>query len=86
MTADFSNEDLANYLESIKDIGSVSVTKSGDCANLKWKIGWNTGGNKPALTVINYLISLYLNFINLNSIIFIYKIFRLIQVHYQLTD
>lgn len=51
MTTDLSNIDMANYLQSIKDMGPVTVTKSGDCANLKWTIEWNSGGDKPTLTV-----------------------------------
>jgi hypothetical protein len=48
---DFSDTDLANYLQSLEDMGTLSVTKTGDCSNLKWTVGWNSGGDKPALTV-----------------------------------
>lgn len=44
-------KDLVNYLQSTQDIGPVSITKTGDCANLKWTVSWNSGGDKPNFSV-----------------------------------
>jgi hypothetical protein len=51
LTADLTAKDFANYLQSSPDVGPVTVTKTGDCANLKWSVAWNSGGDKPSFTV-----------------------------------
>lgn len=43
---------MKNYLESLKDFGSVSVDRSKDCSGYKWNIKWTNGGDKPQLTIV----------------------------------
>ena len=38
-------------LESIEDIGKLTVTRSKDCGGYKWKIEWNNGGDQSEIKV-----------------------------------
>ena len=47
---------MKNYLQSLNDIGSVSIKRSKDCAGYKWNVKWTDGGDKKPLKVIFMLV------------------------------
>ena len=50
--ASVSAYELKSILESNFNIGKVSVSKEGTCAEAKWTVEWaTTGGDQPALEV-----------------------------------
>jgi hypothetical protein len=49
--ADADETTMRNYLQSLKEIGSVTVKRSKDCAGFKWTVKWESGGDKKPLTV-----------------------------------
>ena len=49
--ADASENTMRNYLQSLIDIGSVSVKRGKDCAGFKWNVKWANGGDKKSLSV-----------------------------------
>ena len=58
--ADVSAEKLKMNLESLPDMGVVDVSRSGDCADYKWRVKWDTvGGDRPTITFVSlpFLIS-----------------------------
>jgi hypothetical protein len=42
---------LTNYLQSLPNIGTLKVTRVGDCAGYSWGIKWNDGGAKPQINI-----------------------------------
>lgn len=51
IAADITSTGLKNYLESLKDIGSLNVDRSKDCAGYKYRIKWANGGDKLPISV-----------------------------------
>ncbi|XP_043922184.1 fibrocystin-L [Protopterus annectens] len=52
LESDISATDLQYALQSIPDIGQVSVSRSGSCSGYYWTINWvSKGGNQPLLQV-----------------------------------
>ena len=50
------------YLQSIQNMGSLTVTRSRDCAGYSWSVRWNEGGNKFPINVFtNERQLIYLN-------------------------
>ncbi|CAF0814130.1 unnamed protein product, partial [Brachionus calyciflorus] len=49
--ADITAESFKVLLESVKGMGQVTVTRTNDCAGYKWQIRFETGGDKPLLTI-----------------------------------
>ena len=43
---------MRNYLESLKDFGSVNIERSKDCSGYKWGIKWINGGDKAQLKIV----------------------------------
>ncbi len=51
ISADITSTGLKNFLESLKDIGSINVQRSKDCAGYKYNIKWLNGGDKQPIAV-----------------------------------
>ncbi len=49
MTA--SANDVKHLLQTIQEIGAVSVTRSQDCAGYQWEVDWFYGGNQLPISV-----------------------------------
>jgi hypothetical protein len=56
ISADSSENDLKNYLQSLRAFGSVEAIRSKDCSGFKWRIKWNDGGRKTPFAVDSSLI------------------------------
>ncbi|RMZ95339.1 fibrocystin-L isoform X1 [Brachionus plicatilis] len=52
IAANIDERSLKNYLESVKQMGQVTVERSKNCAGYKWRIKWQSGGSKPQLSII----------------------------------
>ena len=55
ISASSSAMDMKSFLQSIQEIGAVSVIRTQDCAGYQWEVDWVYGGNKKPINV-RYLI------------------------------
>ena len=51
ISSNTSANSFQNLLQSLYGIGSLTVTRSKDCAGYQWKVDWVDGGNKPKISV-----------------------------------
>lgn len=51
VNANVTVDAMKNYLQSIPNMGSISLTKSGDCANFNYLVKWYSGGDKSTIIV-----------------------------------
>ena len=52
--ANVTADALEKYMQSIKDIGTLQIIRSGDCAGYNWNVRWNNGGTKEQIKVYIY--------------------------------
>ena len=59
---------MSNLFQTYPGVGSVILTRSGDCSGYAWTTNWITGGNQPSLLVTFFKGNQRLvNYLNLNS-------------------
>ena len=87
LAANTSAESLTQYLQSIQNIGTLQIQRSGDCAGYNWNVRWNQGGKKDILKVnlialkFWLIFKVFLFFFSIQNYNFTYKKYRLSQIH-----
>lgn len=44
---------MVNYLNSMNGFGITTVTRNGDCSGYQWNVKWNSGGDKPPMSIVS---------------------------------